>query len=342
MKQFDISSFDDYSVHNQKIRSAAAFPNRRSSLDYILSLQESVEVFEPTKGNRKRATFFPDQVWDRSDILTRRAHRGTNKYDPLSTQTSLTRKITSTELNEDKTSKQITETASLQKPPYRRGSIQAKTLTTQKAITTNKPKMRVGRTKSETTTFSAPTTLGYARIRYQNGFTTSTKKAKTVENIEDENYPEHFKALLKSQTKKNSANEITERKSYTTIDTKRSTRILRQSTTKIPVTTKETYKENTRNLRVLFPTRKSSPKTSTVKNSQYENLIESTKRTSDLNKVKYAENEKEPTIKPFFEDKRSKARKYKSKSSQTVEITTLGPTQKQMASPIGKELTTVK
>lgn len=309
-----------------------------------------------------------DQDAEDSIIETRRVYRGTDRYDPFSTLTSLTRKTTSTEtsdenLDEASTSIRLRNPKSLQRPhsrgEYAASSNRRETVTnsltprnrrpiaessskdsreksrgvlkstTNRATTRTTPiprttksgnrfKPATGTVPSTTPTIGLTTmSRGYSRVRVQKGTgsaTTNRRESESPdESIEEENYPEHFKALLKEKfkTKSRSKDDPTKpTKSYkrttrqtsslgTSITTRlpkggastsrsqlarptrKSVPVSGSSSGTEPIKKSEDNKKNN-NLRVLFPTRKSSTRSVTTK----------TEATSFANDV-------EPTIVPI-------------------------------------------
>lgn len=287
--------------------------------------------------------FIGDQEVGDSIIQTQRVYRGTNKYDPLSTHTSLTRKTTSTEVfdenlehepvkvgNSFKYGRQLGAYSNRRdtvqniavRPSYRRSSSESSspeskrvlksprggTAPLQKSTTTNRPK-----TISTTPTIALTTmSRGYSRVRVQNGATTVKRTSDSnVDGIDEENYPEHFKTILKEKfkTKSRQKEETKPTKSYSRSTRQptrlpdKTTRFTSTKTTSKPDTTqRKTEVNKANNLRVLFPTRKSSTKpVSTTESFDNENYLEPTLPAVDYSSgVKYSEADFGTPTKPSF------------------------------------------
>lgn len=375
----NVEDFIDPSPHDNRVRSAKFVQpqiNRRSgsSLDYIFALQESAE-FEPTKGSRKRATYLYDQDSKGSDTQTKRIYRGTNKYDPFSTQTSLTRRTSSTEVGTDLTSKETSSRGEKQIPPPNaniRNSLRRRQGTSAKNVESRiesrssskeeqvKPSSRRqysrSNLKEQVSSTAVPSTQRtYTRARTQGSnekrlATTrksfsnyrKNKENKNEENLEDENYPEAFKALIKSRNKNNSEDKKPVHPSTKPKFPTRSRQTReRTSTTTTPATSLSNNSKDQKytrngNKKVLFPTRKSSPRTSstTVSNNyDNENLIEPTQPPPDFNyQIKFSEPEDPHTLHPSIQNTLKSPFLTKIKAS-SYDSFTMGPGQKQMSAP---------
>lgn len=368
----NVEDFIDPVVHSNNVRSSLIGrpqqASRRSSLDYILELQESAE-FEPTKGSRKRATIFADQVFDGSDTQTKIVYRGTNKYDPYSTQTSLTRKTTSSE----KINRNERENTKESKPQESRRTISTNTgsqvkrpnsgrharinkvdsrPSNESKVTSRNPnasnsqnanrqrKYNRNNTGNNLSTTLSPNIRSNSRVRNQGSIkplTTITSRKnysrfgdnigrESKEDIEEENYPEEFKALLKSKSNKIVDTEKTVEQKNRPKSPTRSRYTTKERATTIAPRTKTLSTKNPKsvtrnqNSKLLFPTRKSTTKT-TFPADPYlsyddENLVEPTHSTGGFNvQVKYSGVQpvtqsilqKENSKSPFLAKNKSKA-----------------------------------
>lgn len=386
--------------------------NRRSgsSLDYIFALQESAE-FEPTKGSRKRATYLFDQDPRGSDTQTRRIYRGTNRYDPFSTQTSMTRRKTSpTEVGPDLTPRGSSSRGEKQIPPpnvkknvvqnnvngvRRRPGNNTKNTgnnerfqsrsSREEQVTVKSPvglrqfsgSRKYGRNsivKEEvSSTTVAPSPRSYTRGRTQGTnerrpattrktFPSQSRKTKEKENaesLEDENYPEPFKALIKSRNKvKNNKDDAHSQNKALPLSSKpkfptrsRQTRE-RTSTTTTPATSLQNNKNDQKytrngNKKFLFPTRKSSPRTtSTTESTQFnvydnENFIEPTDQPSpDFNyQIKFSEAEDISSHTQYPSVQNTLKSPFLTKNKAPIDSFTIGPGQKQMFAPYDSAVT---
>lgn len=375
--------------------------NRRSgsSLDYIFALQESAE-FEPTKGSRKRATYLYDQDSKGSDRQTERIHRGTNKYDPLSTQTSMTRKRTSsTDLtprgSNSREEKQVappnvgrrtatTGMNGVRKRPESSRVIEARS--SREEIASVKPPVRSrqftgvrkavnrpgSREKvSSTTVAPSPSpSRSYSRGRTQGTnekrpattrktFSSQRKAKEITEPLEDENYPEAFKALIKSRNKNNdNRNEASSpskpsqsfvKSKFPTRSRKTRERTSTTSTTAAPsLQNGQKSQKFTRNeiKKVLFPTRKSSPRTTSttepipVNIYDNENFIEPTQPSPDFNyHVKYDEPEEIISNTQYPSVQNTLKSPFLTKNKASIDPFTKGPGYKQVSAPYDSSIT---